>query len=136
MSKKNLPEPMAATQKLQQDLATLKLSYCLQEYAALASQANQQQWEHTQFLQCLMTGEVQALQDRRTQRRLDSAKFPVRKTLDQFDWQWPESLNELQVKHLFRFGFIQEKANVIFLGSVGLGKTHLSIALGYQACLQ
>ena len=41
----------------------------------------------------------------------------------------------MTVKHLFRLQFVKHKANVIFLGGVGTGKTHLSIALGYQACL-
>jgi DNA replication protein DnaC len=41
----------------------------------------------------------------------------------------------MAVKHLFRLQFVKDKANVIFLGGVGMGKTHLSIALGYQACL-
>jgi DNA replication protein DnaC len=40
------------------------------------------------------------------------------------------------VKNLFRLQFIPDKANVIFLGGVGLGKSHLAVALGYQACLE
>jgi DNA replication protein DnaC len=42
----------------------------------------------------------------------------------------------LQVKNLFRPQFIPDTANVIFLGGVGIGKTHLATALGYQACLE
>ena len=58
------------------------------------------------------------------------------KTLEQFDWNWPKKINRLQVQNLFRLQFIEDKANVIFLGGVGLGKTHLATALGYAACLQ
>jgi DNA replication protein DnaC len=43
-------------------------------------------------------------------------------------------INRLQIQELFRLRFIEEKANVIFLGLVGLGKTHLATALGYAAC--
>jgi DNA replication protein DnaC len=42
----------------------------------------------------------------------------------------------MQVQNLFRLQFLAEKGNVIFLGNVGLGKTHLATALGYAACLQ
>ena len=64
------------------------------------------------------------------------ARFPVIKTLDQFNWTWPKKINRLQVKNLFRLSFIQDKSNVIFLGGVGLGKTHLASAQGYAACLK
>lgn len=56
--------------------------------------------------------------------------------MDQFRWTWPKKINRLQVQNLFRFNFIKDKANVIFLGGVGLGKTHLATALGYAACLK
>jgi DNA replication protein DnaC len=38
----------------------------------------------------------------------------------------------MQVQHLFRLQFLADKGNVIFLGNVGLGKTHLATALGYE----
>ena len=59
----------------------------------------------------------------------------VRKTLEQFDFTWPAKINRLQVQNLFRLKFIEDKANVILIGAVGLGKSHLAIALGHAACL-
>ena len=50
------------------------------------------------------------------------------------DSSWPRKINRLQVQNLFRLKFIEDNANVIFLGGVGLGKTHLASALGYAAC--
>ena len=47
-----------------------------------------------------------------------------------------QKINRLQVQNLFRLQFIKDKANAIFLGTVGLGKTHLATALGYAACLE
>jgi DNA replication protein DnaC len=67
-------------------------------------------------------------------RRIRLARFPVTKTLESFQWTWPRKINRLQVQNLFRLRFIEEKANVIFLGGVGLGKTHLATALAYATC--
>lgn len=114
----------------------LKLPYGMENYETLAQQAAQGSWSHLQFLAVLLEGEVNCKQDRSTQRRIRQARFPVIKTLDQFRWDWPKKINQLQVKHLFRLQFVQDKTNVIFLGGVGLGKTHLGIALAYTACLK
>jgi DNA replication protein DnaC len=89
-----------------------------------------------QYLETLIEGEAHLREDRRTQRRVMLTRFPVLKTLDQFNWSWPKKINRLQVQNLFRLKFIEDKANVIFLGGVGLGKSHLATALGYAACLQ
>ena len=45
-------------------------------------------------------------------------------------------MNRLQGQHHFSLGFIHDKSNRIYLGGVGLGKTHLATALGYTACLR
>ena len=70
------------------------------------------------------------------QARIKSARFPVLKTLEQFNWTWPKKINRLAVQNLFRLEFLAHKANVVFLGNVGVGKTHLATALGYAACLE
>jgi DNA replication protein DnaC len=74
--------------------------------------------------------------DRATERRIKAAHFPVIKTLEQFDWSWPRKINRPMVQDLFRLQFVENKHNVILLGGVGLGKTHIAISLAYQACLQ
>ena len=56
------------------------------------------------------------------------------KTLDRFDWSWPTKIDELKIKSIFRLGFIAKNTNVIFCGGVGLGKSHLGVALAYEAC--
>ena len=57
------------------------------------------------------------------------------KTLEEFQWSWPRNINRPQIQNLFRLAFIAAHTNVVLIGNVGLGKTHLSIALGHAACL-
>jgi DNA replication protein DnaC len=84
----------------------------------------------------LASAEANQRKDRATQRRIRAARFPQVKTLQQFRWNWPKKINKMQVQNLFSLRFIEDKSNVAILGGVGLGKTHLATALGYQACLK
>ena len=117
----------AAPEPLRAHLASLKLSYLLEHYERLAQ---------------LIEGEAHQRENRSIQRRVGLARFPVLKSLDQFDWGWAKKINRPQIQNLFRLRFIEEKANVIFISNVGLGKwpeashSHLSIALGHTACLR
>jgi DNA replication protein DnaC len=133
MTDKALP---ATADALQEYLTYLKLPYSRENCETLARQAGEQGWSHADYLLKLMQGEAELRRDRGTQRRIASARFPVMKTLEQFNWTWPKKINRPQVQNLFRLRFVEEKANVVFLGGVGLGKTHLSTALAYTACLQ
>lgn len=121
---------------LRQQLHDLKLSAFEENYDAAAQQAAKNQWSHIRFLAQLTEAELNVRHDRSTQRRIKQARLPVLKTLDSFDWNWPQKINRHQVQDLFRLTFTEQNANVIFLGGVGLGKTHLSLALAYQACLK
>jgi DNA replication protein DnaC len=117
-------------------LRDLKLAFIAEHYGELAKQAAGKQWSHVDYLGRLLEGEAHLRRDRATQNRIRQARFPVIKTLDQFRWDWPTQMNRLQVQHHFGLGFIKDKANLIYLGGVGVGKTHLATALGYTACLQ
>jgi DNA replication protein DnaC len=122
--------------RLSEQLAQLRLSFIEENHQTLAAQAAREQWGHGQYLAQLIEGESQRHQDRCVARRIGAARFPLIKTLDQFDWNWPKKINRPQVQHLFGLSFLKDKSNIIFVGGVGLGKSHLSIALGHTACLQ
>jgi DNA replication protein DnaC len=116
-------------------LQYLKLSYFREYHHALAQEAAAKNWTPLDYLSRLVEGETLRRKDRATQRRLKAARFPIVKTLEQFNWTWPKKINRVQVQNLFRLSFIPDKGNVIFMGGVGLGKTHLATALAYEACL-
>src|SRR3990172_1414995 len=134
--RKTTPGIESTTDSLRAQLTNLKLSYLLEHFESLTQQAAAEQWTHIEYLARLIEGEAHRREDRSIQRRIGLARFPVLKTLDQFDWGWPKKINRLQIQNLFRLSFIEENANVIFISNVGLGKTHLSIALGHTACLR
>lgn len=126
----------ADEKKLVEHLRALKLFSFLEHYSSTAEQAAENQWSYPQYLAELSSSEINLRNDRSTQRRIKQARFPAIKTLDSFDWTWPKKINRLQVQNLFRIAFVQQNSNIVFLGGVGLGKTHLSTALAYQACLK
>lgn len=112
----------------------LKLPFVREHYAEFVKAAAAEGADHLALLMRLVEGEAQLRRDRSVERRIRLARFPVQKTLDQFDWSWPRKINRLQVQNLFRLQFIEDTANVVLIGGVGLGKSHLATALGYAAC--
>lgn len=87
-------------------------------------------WPHVDYVARLVEGEAHLRHDRATKSRIRLARFPVIKTLAQFRWDWPTRMNRLQGQNHFYLAFLKDKANLIFLGGVGLGKTPLATALG------
>jgi DNA replication protein DnaC len=120
--------------RLVEQLTTLKLLSVQEHYASLATEAAQKQWSHVDYLARLIEIEALRRRDLCIQRRIEAARFPCIKTLDQFDWNWPKKINRTQIQNLFRLAFLPDKTNVIFMGGVGLGKSHLASALAYTAC--
>lgn len=121
--------------ELDQHLKTLKLKFFSDNYRPAAKIAADKLWPHVDYLAELANGEVGLRKDRAVTRRIRAARFAVIKTMDQFQWQWPQKINRLKVQNLLTLNFIKDKTNIVFLGGVGLGKTHLATAIGYSACL-
>ena len=121
--------------RLDAQLHGLHLHYIQSHYQALATKAAEQQRSHLDYLEQLVEGEATMRENRSIERRIRNARFPVIKTLDDFQWSWPKKINRPQIQNLFRLAFIATQTNVVLIGNVGVGKTHLSIALGHAACL-
>jgi DNA replication protein DnaC len=103
-------------------------------YKEVAQDATQRQIPYEDFLLSLLEQEAARRDQNQTVARIKAAKFPLPKTLDQYEFAAMPSLNKPQLLQLARCEFIEKLENVIFLGNSGTGKTHLSIALGMEAC--
>lgn len=101
----------------------------------LAERARAENWPHEEFLAACLEREVSARQAHGGEARIKAARFPARKTLEDFDFEHQRSLRKEVVAHLGTLDFVAAKENVIFVGPPGTGKTHLAVALGLRACL-
>lgn len=121
---------------LKQRLRKLHLTHIAEHYEAIAREAAGESLSHVDYLHRLIDAESSVRYERSVARRIRDARLPLVKTLDSFDWSWPEEINKAAVTDLFRMQFIEHKANAVLLGGVGLGKTHLALALAHSACLE
>ena len=87
---------------LSEHLDYLKLPFLQEHHLELAQQAAHQQWDHLEYLRRLIEGEYTQRHQHVIERRVKAARFPVLKTLEQFQWDWPKKLNRLAVQNLFR----------------------------------
>jgi len=121
---------------LKSDLAELQLTWMLDNHEIELADAARLNRTNHDLLQRLIAGELDARHARAIERRIRAAKLRDTRTLESFDFSWPTKINRDQVRHLFTLSFMREKANVVFIGGVGLGKTHLAAALAREACRQ
>lgn len=89
-----------------------------------------------QYVGALLAKELEAREKKRVNRLIRAAGFPVLKTLDKFDWNNVSLPNGITVEDLTTGRFLDTKDNLIAVGPVGTGKTHLMIALGVEYCRQ
>lgn len=88
-----------------------------------------------QYVTDLLKLELREREANRINRMVKTAGFRVLKTLDDFVWtpnvELPSGLDQEYMENLT---FLEHKENLIFMGAVGTGKTHLATAIGLEAC--
>jgi len=117
-------------------LKRLRLPAIGRHYQELARQAAQGNLPYEAFLLALVEIEAQQREENAHQKRLRMARFPVLKTLDQFDFTALPTLNKARVLDLAQGSYLEKRENLILMGNSGTGKTHLATALGLLACQQ
>ena len=120
-----------------QDLSfQLRLSYIRDNAETLIVEARQTQLDYADFLQNLLLLEVERRTENGITRRIKDARFPVKKYLVDFDKDKYDKAFAPKFKELETLEFIENKENIILIGTPGAGKTHYATALGIAACMK
>lgn len=117
-------------------LKKLKLSQSAKIYESMAREAEDNNLSFEEYLLGILEQEITQRENNSIQRGIKQASFPVIKTLESFDFMAIPSLNKPKVLKLMKGEYIQKKENIILVGNSGVGKTHIAVALGYEACRQ
>lgn len=130
MTRNALAEPP----HLSDDLKSLCLPTIRDQWPRLTEEATRRRQPHAEYLAELAHLEVIHRREARIARRMKDARLPVLKTLEAFDFSAQGTLAKDEVLELARGHFLTEKRNVVLIGGVGTGKTHLATALAIACC--
>jgi DNA replication protein DnaC len=132
MTKQNV----VVTELIRAHARSLKMPSIHRSLDELIRQAEKEKWSYADLLAEALTGEVASRHASSVRLRVAEARFPEHKTFDDFDFKLAEGLEQAQLAELAKCGFVERHENVVFVGPVGTGKTHLAIALGVEAAKQ
>lgn len=111
----------------------LKLNGLMKSVDELVNDAERQKHSYITFLNKLLHAEISDRKQRRLKRNMTAAHFPVDKKFDSFDFGKVQGIGKSEAVGLLDYRWLDKKENLLFFGPPGLGKTHLSIALGINA---
>lgn len=111
----------------------LKMPAAAREYKALARQAQDGGWNYEDFLRELLEVEITSRQQSTALRRIKEARFPEIKTLDQIEWDALQGISKPKLLELATCGYIEKAEDLVLVGPIGTGKSHIGVALGVEA---
>ena len=128
------PAPRDFTAEVAFLTRALKAPTLRESVTRLAERARAESWSHEEFLVACLQREVSARESHGGEGRIRAARFPARKSIEEFDFDHARSLKRDVIAHLGTLDFVTARENVVFLGPPGTGKTHLAIGLAIRAC--
>ena len=121
-------------EKLQQDLAELKLHRIAELYQEVLNEAARKGSSMLDVLAALIGEEVIVRRQHSLERRLRCSRLPRCKTLAEYDFTFPKRIPKQAIVRLFDCDFVAKQGCAVFIGPTGTGKSHLLNALGHTAC--
>jgi DNA replication protein DnaC len=123
------------TSELSHIFRALKAPAAARALPKLAERAREESWSYERFLEAVLSTEVASRDSHGGESRIKAARFPARKTLEEFDFTFQRSVRKQVIEHLGQLDFLHARENVVLLGPPGTGKSHLAIAISIRACL-
>lgn len=120
---------------LKAHLLSLKLYYLAEHLDDLIAEATRHRWGTQEIVDVVVRRELEERQRRSVDRRLREARIGRFRTMADFDWAWPKSIDREQIERLLGLGFMKERDNVVLAAAQGLGKTMITKNIAYQAIL-
>jgi len=114
----------------------LKRARCFHAHNALETaiiQAEKEQMSYLEMICYLFEKENSGRDQTNLRRRLKRAQLPAIKTFDEFDYAYQHTITRQKVKEWLSFVWLEQRENIILMGPPGVGKTHVAIALSYEA---
>jgi len=119
-------------EKLLRDLAELKLHRIAELYQEMLNQAARNGASMLHVLTALIGEEVTVRRQRALERRIHRARLPKRKTLQEYDFNFPKRIPKQAILRLFDCDFVAQHGCAVFIGPTGTGKSHLLNPWGYN----
>ena len=94
----------------------LKAPAAARALARLAERARQEEWSYERFVCALLATEVSARDSHGGEARIRQARFPARKTLEEFDFSFQRSVKKTVIEHLGQLDFLHAKESIVALG--------------------
>jgi DNA replication protein DnaC len=110
---------VSATSELQHLFRAMKAPVAAKALPKLAERARQEEWSYERFAQALLSTETSARDAHGGEARIRSARFPARKTLEEFDFTFQRSIKKQVIEHLGQLDFLHAPENVVLLGQPG-----------------
>jgi DNA replication protein DnaC len=120
-------------ERLRENLESLKMKNTLDILDNYLERAVSDKLNIVDVLDHIFREEAKSKRQRAYEKQVQMSGFPIKKTLDDFDFSFQPSIDKRQIEELATMRFLENAENVVFLGPPGVGKTHLASALGIEA---
>ena len=120
-------------ERIKENLETLKLKNTLEILDNYLERAINDKLNIVEVLDHILSEEAISKRWRAYEKQVQMSGFPIKKSLEEFDFNFQPSIDKRQIEELATMRFLENGENIVFLGPPGVGKTHLATALGLVA---